>query len=184
MAVSVWWLWLKRQPVLANIPVRVLLLPVYVSGTLQWINPAAVGHRLGLGYSLGCTLTVPPSPFFATLNDYAPAWSCLIPGVPSEGAKEFSLYISGWCLQKSSDGIWQGACQHCASQNFTQHGRGSYTLSIRLVFWQWQSLKKNNHTYTHTHTPTSGYCTFTGDDTFLVRAACQTGSAGAETYFL
>ena len=157
-------------------------------------KPSGSRPSAGLGLQLGLHPHSTPSPLFATLNDYAPAWSCLIPGVPSEGAKEFSLYISGWCLQKSSDGIWQGACQRWASQSFTQHGRGSYTLRIRLVFSQWQSLKRiTTHTHTHTHQRTPGYCTFTGDDTFLVRAAChfffffffvQTGSAGAETYFL
>lgn len=50
-------------PVCADIPVW-LWLPVYVSGTLQWINFAAVGHHLGLSYSLCCTLPEPPLHFF------------------------------------------------------------------------------------------------------------------------
>lgn len=122
------------SPVHSIIPVWVLWLPVYVRGTLLWISPAAVGHGPGLGYQLG----LHPLTVFAGLNDYAPAWSYLIPGVPSERAKAFSLYISGRCLQKSSDGIWQRACQPWASQSFTrwlcsQHGETA-TLNILLLF--------------------------------------------------
>lgn len=50
-------------PVLTDIPIW-LWLPVYVSGTLQWINFAAVGHHLGLSYSLYSTLPEPPLHFF------------------------------------------------------------------------------------------------------------------------
>lgn len=53
----------RCPPVLTNVPVWLLRLPVYVRGTLQWINPAAVGHQPGLGYSLGCTLPVRPLRF-------------------------------------------------------------------------------------------------------------------------
>lgn len=80
-------------PVLAKMVDQVLPLPVYVSGTLLWINPSSVGHWPGLGYSLGCTST-PLLSVFALLNDFAPAWSYLITEVPSQRAKKFSLYIS------------------------------------------------------------------------------------------
>lgn len=92
--------------------------------------------------------TSSPFFFFAMLNDYVPARTYLIPGELPAGAKEFSLYISGWCLQKSSDGIWQVVCQHRASQSFTQwlspqHGR-SAPLSICCSV---SVRKKRNHTY-------------------------------------
>lgn len=35
----------------------------------------------------------PPALFFATLNDYAPAWSYRIPGVPSGAPGAFSIFI-------------------------------------------------------------------------------------------
>lgn len=47
--------------------------------------------------------------YLALLNS-APAWT-IIPGEPSERAREFCLYITGWCLSKSSHGIRQAACQ-------------------------------------------------------------------------
>lgn len=45
--------------------------------------------------------------YLALLNS---AWT-IIPGELPERAKEFSLYITGWCLHKSSHGIWQVAFQ-------------------------------------------------------------------------
>lgn len=179
-------------PVCADIPVW-LWLPVYVSGTLQWISFAAVGHHLGLSYSLCCTLPEPPLHFFffffAMLNDYVPARTYLIPGELPAGAKEFSLYISGWCLQKSSDGIWQVVCQHRASQSFTQwlspqHGR-SAPLSICCSV---SVRKKRKRETTHT----SENYSFTLHDRlfFLLKSQqltfckCKWALTGAETYFL
>lgn len=45
--------------------------------------------------------------YLALLNS---AWT-IIPGELPERAKQFSLYITGWCLHKSSHGIWQVAFQ-------------------------------------------------------------------------
>lgn len=86
----------------------------------------------GLGLQLGLHPPSTPLSVFAMLNDYAPAWSYLIPGVLSQRAKEFSLYISGRCLQKSSDDIWPGACQHCAVDVYSTW-RGSYTQYFLTV---------------------------------------------------
>lgn len=76
----------------------------YASGTPQWINH--LGHHLHSGYSLDCRN---PSQRLALLNS-GPGWT-IIPGELPERAKQSSLYITGWCLHKSSHGIWQGACQ-------------------------------------------------------------------------
>lgn len=134
-------------PVLSNPPVR-LWLPVCVSGTLQWIKLAAVGHHLGLGYSFCCSLRplLHIYIFFLTfLNDYAPARTYLIPGVRSEEAKKFSLYISGWCLQKSSDGIWQVVLPTLSLSQF--HSEESSTAFL-LQQCQLKTVQVKSHTRT------------------------------------
>lgn len=56
-----WALVVVRRPlVLTYIPVRFLWQPLYVSGTLLWTNPTAIGYRPGLSYLWECTLTRPP----------------------------------------------------------------------------------------------------------------------------
>lgn len=92
-------------------------------------------HYGGIKWAWVTALAAPsqyPFSVFAKLNDHAPAWSFLIPGVLSPRAKEFSLYISGRCLQKSSDGIWQEACQHCAV-GVCSTRKGSYTPCFLTV---------------------------------------------------
>lgn len=134
-------------PVLANPPVR-LWLPVYVSEALQWIELAAVGHHLGLGYSF-CSTLLPLLHiyiFFLTfLNDYAPARTYLIPRVLPEEAKKFSLYISGWCLQKSSDGIWQVVLPTLSLSQF--HSDESSTVFM-LQLCQLKTVQVRSHTRT------------------------------------
>jgi len=62
----------------------------------------------------------------------------------------FSIYISGRCLQKSWDGIRQGACQHCASQSLTQwlctqHWGESYHWNILSAVCLLHSLMRNRY---------------------------------------
>lgn len=101
VAVSVPWLdvhMVRCPPVLNNKPVQVLRLPVYVSGTLLWINPSSVGHGLGLGYILSCTL---PESHLSFCYAKCPCMELSNHrGTIPKGQEVFSLYISGRCLQK------------------------------------------------------------------------------------
>ena len=47
--------------------------------------------------------------YLALLNS-GPGWT-IIPGELAKRAREFCLYITEWCLHRSSQGVWQAACQ-------------------------------------------------------------------------
>lgn len=85
---------------------------VYVIGTLQWINH--LDPHLHFGYSLDCRISSHTVFGSAKLClDYNPR------GTVWKSQRVLSLYITGWCLHKSSHGIWQAACQYGSAPGLT-----------------------------------------------------------------
>lgn len=118
----------------------------------QWNSVVNKACSSGPSPWLGLQLLLHPPPsstyihiFLTFLNDYAPARTYLIPGVRPEEAKKFSLYISGWCLQKSSDGIWQVVLPTLSLSQF--HSEESSTAFL-LQQCQLKTVQVKSHTRT------------------------------------
>lgn len=127
-----------------------------------------------LGYGLDSSLPQPALPFC-----YA-KWLCPCMGLfnPRRNAWKsqgvLSLYLSGWGLHKSSDGIWHVACQHCAFQSVTLAGPSKrsecpHPLPPSIYCFTSVAVSRREHPLLNSFTPKG---------TFLVKSKqfkCRTG---------